>query len=78
MILAGRLERIGSNASSPDTGQGLSAMSWCSDFSDARLREKAALWQAAVIDALASRVGTGEKAADTAELFFATWPDALL
>ncbi|HCM98189.1 MAG TPA: hypothetical protein DIS71_01660 [Rhodobacter sp.] len=31
------------------------------DFSDARLREKAALWQAAVIDALASRVGTGER-----------------
>jgi len=29
MILAGRLERIRSNASSPDTGQGLSAMSWC-------------------------------------------------
>ena len=31
------------------------------DFSDARLREKAAQWQAAVIDALASRVGTGER-----------------
>ena len=61
MILAGRPERIGSNASSPDTSQGPQRHELVRYFSDARLREKAAQWQAAVIDALATRVGTGER-----------------
>ncbi len=42
-------------------------------FRDARLRERATVWRAAVESGLAARMGGGPKAADAASGLFAAW-----
>ena len=48
------------------------------DFRDPDLVQRAAAWQATVESALALRLGTGQKARETAALLFAAWQGQLL
>jgi AcrR family transcriptional regulator len=49
-----------------------------SDARDPDLAQRAAAWQATVESALALRLGTGQKARETAALLFAAWQGQLL
>ena len=48
------------------------------DARDPDLAQRAAVWQATVESALALRLGTGQKARETAALLFAAWQGQLL